>query len=221
MGESQEQQSNKPQKYPKYDPENFKEFEAPDVTAWKLARSLIEHENILVNHRLTWLMTSQAFLFAAFSALFVVWGKDELKTAGPLIPYFMLATGGLAIYICLVVHNGVYRAYLSLDHVTKHYYRIVKDSFGIPQEENQEFPLTRTPPLHNWIFRYKYIDQFYLPLGMVFAWSILVLSIGIYIIPVTKELISMLGIREVLEILGVAIIIVLILMIRLRPREAK
>src|SRR5205085_3238481 len=67
--------------YSKYDRWSFKEFEAPDVTAWKLARTVIEHENILVNQRLTWLLTSHAFLFTFFSGLFVALERNELEKA--------------------------------------------------------------------------------------------------------------------------------------------
>ena len=40
------------------------------TTDWKRIRQAIEHENTLVNHRLTWLLTSQGFLFAGFGLVF-------------------------------------------------------------------------------------------------------------------------------------------------------
>jgi hypothetical protein len=209
MGEPQGQQSNKSE-YSNYDPHNFKEFESPDITAWKLARAAIEHENILVNHRLTWLLTSQAFLFTIFSGLFVALEREEMKAVRPLIPIFMLGTGFLGIYICLVIWNGLSRARTALDNITKHYYRVVKDSFDACNEEDQEIPSTRTPPLHYWKFRYKYFDQFHLPKAMVIVWVILLVSFETYSIPVTREWIGKIGVRDALEILGVFIILALI-----------
>lgn len=39
---------------------------------WKRIRSAIEHENTLVNQRLTWLLGSQTILFAGFGVVFAV-----------------------------------------------------------------------------------------------------------------------------------------------------
>ena len=47
----------------------WSEFEDRDFSDWKRVRSAIEHENNLVNHRLTWLFLAQGGLFAAFSSL--------------------------------------------------------------------------------------------------------------------------------------------------------
>lgn len=40
--------------------ENWDEFHDVDIVNWKRVRSALEHENLLVNHRLTWLLSSQA-----------------------------------------------------------------------------------------------------------------------------------------------------------------
>jgi hypothetical protein len=205
-----------------YDTQSFKEFESPDITAWKLARAIIEHENNLVNQRLTWLMTSQAFLFTAFSFLFVAWGKGDLNEVRPLIPYFMLGTGLLGIYICLVVQNGLSRAFISLDNVTKHYYGIVEKSFGISHAENQPIPSPRTPPLHNWSIRVKYIDQFYLPSAMALIWLFLLYFVAMYNNPETKgkveKIIGMGTALTILQVIGVIVVIVIIMIMRRERR---
>ncbi|BBO33243.1 hypothetical protein [Lacipirellula parvula] len=46
------------------------EFHDIAIVNWKRIRTSIEHENLLVNHRITWLIASQAFLFAAFALIF-------------------------------------------------------------------------------------------------------------------------------------------------------
>jgi len=46
------------------------EFHDAEIVDWKRVRSAIEHENELTNHRLTWMLNSQAFLFAAFALTF-------------------------------------------------------------------------------------------------------------------------------------------------------
>jgi hypothetical protein len=48
----------------------FDEFKDKSLADWKRVRSAIEHENTLVNHRLTWLLSSQAFLFTGFGVIY-------------------------------------------------------------------------------------------------------------------------------------------------------
>lgn len=42
---------------------------------WKRVRGAIEHENMLINQRLTWLFLSQTVLLTAFISVFVEWSK--------------------------------------------------------------------------------------------------------------------------------------------------
>jgi hypothetical protein len=41
----------------------FDEFKDEELVNWRRIRTSVEHENILINHRLSWLFSSQAFLF--------------------------------------------------------------------------------------------------------------------------------------------------------------
>lgn len=51
----------------KYEHElDFNEFTDPFVADWKRVRSLIEHEDELINQRTTWLLSVNAFLFTSF-----------------------------------------------------------------------------------------------------------------------------------------------------------
>lgn len=50
------------------------EFKNRALTNWKRARSVMEHENLLVNHRMTWFLMSQAALFTAFALLMQAYG---------------------------------------------------------------------------------------------------------------------------------------------------
>lgn len=60
------------------------EFKDPSVVDWKSVRRLIEHEDLLVNQRITWLLSSQSFLLALVGALMgfmgnVCAGKEDWK----------------------------------------------------------------------------------------------------------------------------------------------
>ncbi|MEZ6136448.1 MAG: hypothetical protein R3C53_16255 [Pirellulaceae bacterium] len=61
------------------DPETTKPTEAQCEEWTRAIRSLIEHENDLQDHRLTWLLTCEGFFFAALA---FAWDKDDAR---PLI----------------------------------------------------------------------------------------------------------------------------------------
>ncbi len=55
----------------------FDEFKSPRITLWRLTRAGIEHENTLTNHRITWLLYSQAFLLAVFGVILHCLGQGR------------------------------------------------------------------------------------------------------------------------------------------------
>jgi hypothetical protein len=74
------------------------EFQNLDLINWKRARALIEHENILVNSRLNWLILSQATLFSAFGVLFsILLGEESINNAAVAIPMTFISFLGIAI----------------------------------------------------------------------------------------------------------------------------
>jgi hypothetical protein len=80
---------------PKWD-----EFHDAQIVDWKRVRSSIEHENTLTNHRLTWLLTSQGFLFAAFALVFEASTKNDV--AAESRDFYKLILAGLAFTGILV-----------------------------------------------------------------------------------------------------------------------
>src|ERR1051325_10433252 len=111
---------------PRYDgylsESSFNEFESPDITAWKLARAAVEHENALVNHRITWLLQSQAFLFSAFFLVFLSWSRGDVYGAAlTVIPGLLAVIALFGIYVCIVIQRGIARANEALSDVTVHY----------------------------------------------------------------------------------------------------
>jgi len=45
------------------------EYANRDLINWRRVRSVVEHENHLINHRITWLLLSQAGLLTAFATI--------------------------------------------------------------------------------------------------------------------------------------------------------
>lgn len=51
-------------RHKRFEPDlGWDEFKDPQITDWKRVRGVIEHENALVNNRITWLLASHGFLF--------------------------------------------------------------------------------------------------------------------------------------------------------------
>jgi hypothetical protein len=74
---------------------DWTEFNDPEIVDWKRVRSAIEHENDLTNHRFTWLMASQGFLFAAFGLTWQASTKTDV-TAN-YRPLYQMMLAGFAV----------------------------------------------------------------------------------------------------------------------------
>lgn len=156
-------------------PVQFNEASAADVTAWKLARSVIEHENTLVHYRLTWFFSSQGFLVAAFFIILQYSDKPIIKEN---LVWLILAVGALAIYMCMVTSSGIEGAYRALGHVTEHYEGL-KKSLGFK----------RTPPLHEWSPP-SLIDARRVPFVTLIVWVALVALCGVIQIPSINQVVA-------------------------------
>lgn len=93
----------------------------PDVSKWKIARSLIEHENGLIGQRLTWLLTSQTVLLSIYSFILGEFNKYN-KNAGCMKlgfePVTLLVLAVVGVYICLsaaVLLNAAVRQLRAVD----------------------------------------------------------------------------------------------------------
>lgn len=139
---------------------DFAESKAADVTAWKLARSAIEYENHLINHRLTWFFSAQAFLLTALFVVLTAPATSLLRRDDGVVilPIVFFLIGFLAIFMCAATSNGLDRAYLALDRVTRHYVRMAK-AHGFK----------RMPPLHAW-GKPGLLNTLYIPRVTIGVW---------------------------------------------------
>jgi len=136
------------------------EAKAPGIIAWKLARSIIEHENILVHHRMVWFLMSQAFFLAVYFFL-----TFHLAADTSLFYRFLPTLVSLfAIYICIVIQNGMNRAWDVTDKVTQEYH-------ALQEQHGGRDPLV--PILHNWNKKLRFFNQGFLPSGTAIFWLIL------------------------------------------------
>jgi uncharacterized membrane protein YidH (DUF202 family) len=96
----------------------YDEFKDRATTDWKRIRAAIEHENTLVNHRLTWLLTSQGFLFAGFALVFT----DEKRNTefSSLVVLTVICVIGIAVSI--KTYSDIERAKRQLEALDRWWY---------------------------------------------------------------------------------------------------
>lgn len=142
----------------------FKDGSAPDIVAWKLARSAIEHENGLVNQRMTWFFQVQGFLFAAFVLIFNQSQQTttpEISRSAAIVILTVIAIFGA--FTSAVTKNGLNRAAEATTDITEQYEALIADNVADPI----------VPPLHLWR-KPKLIHQESLPIATLLVWMTLI-----------------------------------------------
>lgn len=85
----------------------------PDIALWDQYRALREqwtHEDMLVNHRVSWLILSEGLLFTAYRADLVTAG-NWLAAAFPLFGMLVAALIGVAIHAALSAAEDIRREF--------------------------------------------------------------------------------------------------------------
>lgn len=103
-------------------PDEFDEFKDRRFADWRRVRLAIEHENTLVNHRITWLLTSQAFVISATVAIF----NEALKPDGISLDKAWILLSVISIVsllICFAIGRALMEADKQLDSLDKWWYQ--------------------------------------------------------------------------------------------------
>jgi hypothetical protein len=103
--------------------EAFNESTNREYADWKRLRLVIEHENTLVNHRLTWLLTSQTVAFAALAVILKEWLPNR-QGGGTydLLLVLMLWVALLGFGTALLVSQGLAHAQAHIARVDRWWY---------------------------------------------------------------------------------------------------
>lgn len=144
------------------------EFHDDEIVDWKRVRSAIEHENELTNHRFTWLLTSQGFLFAAFALVFQASTKTDVKDESRFFYQYILS--GLAvtgIFISLYVRLALRAAEIQHEILRSWWEKRIGD-----RRDNHP-PICGIPP--TWLLRILPYSSF--PILFVLSWIIFVLIV--------------------------------------------
>jgi hypothetical protein len=120
-----------------------------EVIDWQRARSVIEHENTLINHRVTWLLLSQAALLTAFGTIYTKFSDKGAGNNALLLLCFLSIFGSI---ICLNVFYHIKNAQEQLNRITKWWYRELYDIHTHSAYLKQKYDdiNKKHPPLHFW-----------------------------------------------------------------------
>lgn len=116
------------------DPNSFDEFKNQDYADWKRVRLAIEHENGLTNHRLTWLFTSQGFLFTAFALALNAW-KTSPAAGKESYPALLTVIAFLAVSVCLLIWRGLIDAQIQLRRLDRWWHAEDRDKLTLADLE--------------------------------------------------------------------------------------
>ncbi|WP_434686944.1 hypothetical protein [Pseudanabaena minima] len=170
---------------------SFEKADYKEYEDWKRIRSVIEHENNLINYRQTWLILPQGFLISGFIQLLF----NSIDKHIPNMFFLVIACIPiLLIFFCVIMINSINAAenhleqldrwwYLQLEPKGKRdeYYKdLNKDLEKFcwkDKKERDELVISyidKHPPLQGWTDRRKY--KFYYPLTPILFigfWSVM------------------------------------------------
>lgn len=104
--------------------ESWDEFHDDEIVDWKRLRLCIEHENALVNHRLTWLFASQAFLFTSFGVIWNAWKNPSGNNIIPTLTCqaFLMAISCIGIIVCRAIQQSLIGAEAQIIYLDRWWY---------------------------------------------------------------------------------------------------
>lgn len=147
-------------------------------TCWEHARNFIQHEDNLIDHRLTWLATSQSIFFAGYVLQFTAEEKSPppsfLKAGIPLF----------GIVSCLLVYASIFAALMAWDNAHRAYLRhtgtrpLLDETDAAPPGEPEaceRFQLPLTPGTFV-TDKLGYLPPRALPLLFLVGWVVLLVA---------------------------------------------
>jgi len=167
----------------------FDEFKDRDFADWKRVRSSIEHENGLVNHRLSWLFASQAFLYAAFAVVFNAWKNPGAGNTPPGSCQVLLAIISIVgVFVCVSIQRGLWGAEDQLSSLDRWWYgtpaereAIVRRPIGSWRDQQSQKDKYH-PPLQGFIihpsqYLARSISYTNTPTAFMLAWSLILVFV--------------------------------------------
>jgi hypothetical protein len=130
---------------------------------YDIIRGRMDHEDELITSRLSWLITSQSFLFGAYAVLFRSGGTQPMGSERPLLMRLIPVVGifgGVLIYLAIVagvsalMHNRI----------------LMRKHLAIIQSLDPEFPPVQGIRAMAWL---AMVAPLLLPVVLVAVWCVL------------------------------------------------
>lgn len=133
------------------------------IVDWKRIRESLEHENLLKNQRVTWLLSSQGFLFASYVLTFTSTTKKDFdQTYSPILEVLLASIAATGIIIAFLLFLGVRAA--EVQHKALQEWWVSRYTL----EAVEHPPVCGSKPRLGFT-----IHQFFLPLVFIPTWLIL------------------------------------------------
>lgn len=149
------------------------EFKNKPCSNWKRIRAAIEHENNLINHRLTWLFASQLILFGGFFTIMQgLIAKDLELLQEPLFQSLLLLFPIVGVSVSMIVLVSLYAATKQIGSLEDWwFYNHLDDISSV--RETRDMLEHNEPPI-NGIFdmrMYQILSVRWLPLPIIVGWT--------------------------------------------------
>jgi hypothetical protein len=124
---------------------DFDEFKDREFANWKRVRMCIEHENGLVNHRLSWLFTSHAFLYTAFAVVLNSWKNPNIGASSSTGSYqiLLILIAMIGMFICASIQIGLWEAEIQLVRLDRWWYGSEDDREKVARGQLSSFRIDR------------------------------------------------------------------------------
>ena len=145
---------------------NWSELNDPQIVNWKRVRLAIEHENTLTNARMTWLLSAQGFLLAAYMLVFTSSTKKDFEPSHfQEIQWVLLAIVIAGALISFFLFRGIKAAHDQHTRLKKWWYK------QIDKDDPSHPPICGYEPQFLLTIEYYKFPLIFLPIWLILAFT--------------------------------------------------
>lgn len=143
------------------------------IELYDLIRKQIQHEDTLVNQRLTWLLYSQAFLFTFFYTLFTTILKQFEVIV--IVLNVLIAISFFGVILCLLAIGSILGAYKAIKHLRDFWFYQNPDEGdsekdNLIEKEGKELPDITYKG--QWFLNSSRVASIGIPIALILVWGI-------------------------------------------------
>jgi hypothetical protein len=162
--------------------DEWDEFKTKSCANWKRIRAAIEHENNLINHRLTWLFASQLILFGGFFTIMQSLITKDLKLLQePLFQSLLLLFPIVGVSVSVIILVSLHAATKQIGSLEDWWFCNHLDDISSVREP-RDMLNHKEPPI-NGIFDmrvYHILSVRWLPLPIIVGWTLVASALWLH-----------------------------------------